>query len=62
MPLDTLARETVWNVTGSYAWKGEDPVATFTGWLFDPQGGRRGARREGRRRRSSPARPASTRR
>jgi ABC-type transport system involved in cytochrome c biogenesis permease subunit len=37
MPLDTLARETVWNVTGSHSWNGEDPVATFTGWLFDPQ-------------------------
>ena len=37
MPLDTLARETVWKVTGSYSWKGEDPVATFSGWLFDPQ-------------------------
>ncbi len=37
MPLDTLAREAVWNVTGDYAWKGEDPVATATGWLFDPQ-------------------------
>jgi len=36
MPLDTLARETVWNVTGSHAWNGEDPVATFSGWLFDP--------------------------
>jgi len=36
MPLDTLARETVWSVTGSHAWKGEVPVATFTGWLFDP--------------------------
>ena len=38
MPLDTLAREAVWNVTGSHSWKGEDPVATFTGWLFDPKG------------------------
>ena len=37
MPLDTLARETVWNVTGSHSWNGEDPAATFTGWLFDPQ-------------------------
>ncbi len=47
MPLDTLARETVWNVTGSHSWNGEDPAATFTGWLFDPQVGREGARREG---------------
>ena len=37
MPLDTLAREAVWNVTGSYSWQGEDAVTTFTGWLFDPQ-------------------------
>ena len=37
MPLDTLAREAVWNVTGDYSWKGEDPVLTATGWLFDPQ-------------------------
>jgi cytochrome c-type biogenesis protein CcsB len=39
MPLDTLARETVWVVTGSYAWKGEDPVTTVTGWLFEPGAG-----------------------
>jgi cytochrome c-type biogenesis protein CcsB len=37
MPLDTLARETVWNVTGTHSWRGEDPAATFTGWLFDPK-------------------------
>jgi cytochrome c-type biogenesis protein CcsB len=37
MPLDTLARETVWNVTGRHSWNGEDPAATFTGWLFDPK-------------------------
>ncbi len=36
MPLDTLARETVWSVTGAHAWKGEEPVATFSSWLFDP--------------------------
>lgn len=36
MPLDTLAREAVWNVTGHDAWNGEDPVKTVTGWLFDP--------------------------
>ena len=35
MPLDTLARETVWKVTGSHSWNGEDPVSTFAGWLFD---------------------------
>ena len=39
MPLDTLARESVWLVTGSSAWHGEDPMASFTDWLFDPQTG-----------------------
>ena len=37
MPLDTLAREAVWSVTGDYSWKGEDPVLTATGWLFEPE-------------------------
>jgi len=37
MPLDTLARETVWSVTGAAAWNGEDPLATFSDWLFDPE-------------------------
>ena len=37
MPLDTLARETVWNVTGSHSWNGEDPAATFLAWLLDPK-------------------------
>jgi cytochrome c-type biogenesis protein CcsB len=36
MPLDTLAREAVHDVTGASAWHGEDPAATFTGWLFNP--------------------------
>ncbi len=36
MPLDTLAREAVWNVTGTYSWNGEDPVVTVAQWLFDP--------------------------
>ncbi|ABS26948.1 cytochrome c biogenesis protein CcsA [Anaeromyxobacter sp. Fw109-5] len=36
MPLDTLAREAVWNVTGKYSWNGEDPVVTVAQWLFDP--------------------------
>jgi cytochrome c-type biogenesis protein CcsB len=35
MPLDTLARETVWSVTGSHSWNGQDPAATFVGWLLD---------------------------
>ncbi len=34
MPLDTLAREAVWNVTGDHAWRGADPVATVTSWAF----------------------------
>ena len=38
MPLDTLARETVWNVTGSHSWNGEDPVATFIGLALRPAG------------------------
>ncbi len=37
MPLDTLARETVWKVTGSRSWNGQDPAATFIGWLLDPK-------------------------
>jgi len=37
MPLDTLAREAVLNVTGASAWMGQDPVTTFTGWLLDPE-------------------------
>jgi cytochrome c-type biogenesis protein CcsB len=36
MPLDTLARESVRKVTGRSAWDGQDPVATFTSWLFKP--------------------------
>ncbi len=38
MPLDTLARETVWKVTGERAWQGIDPTATVLGWSLDPQG------------------------
>jgi cytochrome c-type biogenesis protein CcsB len=38
MPLDTLARETVWNVTGKRSIWGQDPLATFLGWAFDPSG------------------------
>jgi cytochrome c-type biogenesis protein CcsB len=37
MPFDTLAREVVWEVTGSRSWQGEDPVETVTQWLLDPQ-------------------------
>ncbi|MGD2113814.1 MAG: cytochrome c biogenesis protein CcsA, partial [Acidobacteriota bacterium] len=35
MPLDTMAREAVWNVTGeSGGWEGLDPVAVVLGWTF----------------------------
>ena len=36
MPLDTLAREAVWNVTGKKTVWGLDPVALALGWTFDP--------------------------
>ncbi|HET9482065.1 MAG TPA: cytochrome c biogenesis protein ResB, partial [Candidatus Polarisedimenticolia bacterium] len=36
MPLDTLAREAVWNVTGRWRWNGVDPVALALGWSLDP--------------------------
>ena len=36
MPLDTLAREAVWTVTGQRSWDGADPVSTATSWAFDP--------------------------
>ncbi len=38
MPLDTLAREAVWNVTRRSSWQGQHPVATVLGWTFDPEG------------------------
>ena len=34
MPLDTLAREAVWNVTGRRSVWGVDPVAMALGWAF----------------------------
>ena len=37
MPFDTFARETVWAVTGSLTWRGQDPAATVTQWLYDPR-------------------------
>ncbi|MDH3285223.1 MAG: cytochrome c biogenesis protein CcsA [Acidobacteriota bacterium] len=37
MPLDTLAREAVWNVTGKTSWQGLDPVTLVVGWTADPQ-------------------------
>lgn len=35
MPLDTVARESVWKVTGRRRWAKQDPVATVLGWTFD---------------------------
>ncbi|MEI6807625.1 MAG: cytochrome c biogenesis protein CcsA [bacterium] len=40
MPFDTLAREAIWNVTGEYSWKGEDPVLTVASWIFDSKSAR----------------------
>ncbi|HXY39651.1 MAG TPA: cytochrome c biogenesis protein CcsA [Vicinamibacteria bacterium] len=37
MPLDTLAREAVFKVTGGRSVWGLDPVATVLGWTFDRQ-------------------------
>jgi ABC-type transport system involved in cytochrome c biogenesis permease subunit len=37
MPLDTLARESVRQVTGRSAWQGADPTATVLGWVFEPE-------------------------
>jgi cytochrome c-type biogenesis protein CcsB len=36
MPLDTLARESVWKVTGRRSFGGADPVATVAEWFFTP--------------------------
>jgi cytochrome c-type biogenesis protein CcsB len=37
MPLDTLAREAVWNVTGKRSVWGVDPVAMALGWALEPE-------------------------
>jgi len=37
MPLDTLAREAVWNVTGRRSVWGVDPLAMALGWALEPQ-------------------------
>jgi cytochrome c-type biogenesis protein CcsB len=37
MPFDTYAREATWNLTGSHAWRGEDPATTVAGWIADPR-------------------------
>jgi len=36
MPLDTLAREAVWQVTGTQHFEGSDPVDLVTAWTFNP--------------------------
>ena len=38
MPLDTLAREAVWKVTGNARWRDTDPLALALAWRFDPEG------------------------
>jgi len=37
MPLDTLAREGIWKVTGKRAWNGIDPVAMAVSWVVEPE-------------------------
>ncbi len=37
MAFDTLARETVWTLTGGRTWKGQGSAATMTEWLVDPE-------------------------
>ncbi len=37
MPLDTMARETVWNVTGQTRWQGFDPTGLVVGWVVSPE-------------------------
>ncbi len=36
MPLDTLARDTIWRVTGSETFQGAEPVSLLLAWVFDP--------------------------
>ncbi|MCM2268979.1 MAG: cytochrome c biogenesis protein CcsA [Thermoanaerobaculia bacterium] len=38
MPLDTQARNAVWEVTRRHGWPGVDPVAMVLGWVIDPDG------------------------
>ncbi len=35
-PLDTVARDLVWKITGDQEFEGHDPVALLLGWTFDP--------------------------
>ena len=37
MPLDTVAREAVFKITGRSALNGADPVDTLLWWMFDPE-------------------------
>ena len=37
MPLDTVARESVLEVTGKRRWAGQDPVTTVLGWTFNSE-------------------------
>jgi len=37
MPLDTLARDVTWKVTGQNRWQGIDPVTLVLGWSFNPE-------------------------
>jgi cytochrome c-type biogenesis protein CcsB len=36
MPLDTMAREAAWNVTGQTRWRGFDPDGMVLGWVLSP--------------------------
>ena len=37
MPLDTVAREAVWQVTDRQTWEGRDPVELVLAWTFEPE-------------------------
>ncbi len=37
MPLDTMAREVLWQVTGTRSWEGYDPVALLLAWTWQGQ-------------------------
>jgi ABC-type transport system involved in cytochrome c biogenesis permease subunit len=37
MPLDTLAREILWQVTGKRSWQGHDPVGLLLAWSWQGQ-------------------------
>jgi cytochrome c-type biogenesis protein CcsB len=36
MPLDTMAREAAWNVTGQTRWQGVDAATMVVGWMISP--------------------------